>query len=334
MKRIRIALLAGLFLFFAGLNLVRAQDRFDHEEVIEETFAVASNSTLVIDSDLGSIIVEGSKGDEVIVRIVKGMNGGSDSDADAAFERFALTLDNTSQGVEIIGRYDRPNNWRGWGNRSLQVRFIIEVPEDINVDLKTAGGSIQVADIAGEALVHTSGGSITLEAIDGITEAHTSGGSIEARRLGERSKLRTSGGSIRVSEAGGPVDCHTSGGSITIDRAEGDVDCETSGGSIRLTQIAGAVNASTSGGSIEAEVLGQPDQDMTLRTSGGTVTIRLDEDIRADIDAQASGGSVKSDISVAVRGEIKRDRLQGELNGGGPLLTLRSSGGGVRILEN
>ncbi|MEZ4702274.1 MAG: hypothetical protein R2834_18210 [Rhodothermales bacterium] len=334
MARLRFASLAGLLLFVAGLNTALAQQRFDHDEVIEQRFDVGRNSTLTIDSDLGSMIVEGSKGSEVIVRIVKGMNGGSERDAEEQFDKFTVEFDASSRGVEIIGRYDRPRNWRGWGNRSLQVRYEIEVPSDIDVDLKTAGGSIQVADIDGEALLHTSGGSLVLKNIGGIVDARTSGGSIEANGLGERSKLRTSGGSIKVANAGGPVDCQTSGGSITVERADGDVDCQTSGGSIRMMEIAGAVNATTSGGSIVAEIIGQPAQDMNLRTSGGSVTLRMDDNVRATLDAQSSGGSVKSDLAVSVRGEIKRDKLQGEINGGGPLLTLRSSGGGVRIVEN
>jgi DUF4097 and DUF4098 domain-containing protein YvlB len=327
-------LLAGLFAL-AGNPVAHAQDRFDHDQVIEERFDIAPNGTLTIDSDLGALVVEGSKTDQIVVRVIKGVNGRSESDAEELFERFSVAFDPSARGLEILGRYDRPGGWRDWGgNRGLQVRFEVEVPEAVNVDLKTSGGSIQVADIAGEALVHTSGGSLNLEDIGGHVEARTSGGSIEAHDLGDRSLLRTSGGSIRVEGAGGDVDCQTSGGSITISGADGEVDAQTSGGSIRLAQIAGAVNATTSGGSIEAEIIGQPESDMSLRTSGGTVTLRLDETVRADLDAQASGGSVKSDIAVSVRGEVKRDRLQGTMNGGGPLLTLRSSGGGVRILEN
>ena len=98
--------------------------------------------------------------------------------------------------------------------------------------------------------------------------------------------------------------------------------------------IAGSVNANTSGGSIEAEILGQPDDDMVLKTSGGSVTVHLDESVRADIDAKASGGSVSTDFAVTVRGTMKKSELRGEINGGGPMLTLRSSGGSVRIREN
>ena len=36
---------------------------------------------------------------------------------------------------------------RRWGNRNLRVRFEITVPFDIDLDIETAGGSLQIADI-------------------------------------------------------------------------------------------------------------------------------------------------------------------------------------------
>ena len=49
------------------------------------------------------------------------------------------------------------------------------------------------------------------------------------------------------------------------------------------------------------------------------------------IDASSSGGNVVADVPVTVQGRIDKDSLHGDLNGGGALLRLRSSGGGVRI---
>jgi DUF4097 and DUF4098 domain-containing protein YvlB len=311
-----------------------AAQNFHHDQVIEERFEMASGGLLTIDSDLGSIELTGGGGNDVVVTVIKGANNVSRRDAEELFDRFRLDFDQSGRGLEIKGDYDRPGGRWNNGNRGLRVIYRIVVPENINVDLKTAGGSIQVEHIAGEATLRTSGGSLALDDVGGRVSAHTSGGSIKARHLGSRVDLNTSGGSITVEGAGGAVDASTSGGSISISDVNGPVDASTSGGGIRLEEIAGNVNASTSGGSIEAEILGQPDDDMKLSTSGGSVTVHLDSSVSADIDAQASGGSVRTDFPVTVRGTLKKTKLQGEINGGGPLLTLRSSGGSVRILEN
>jgi hypothetical protein len=66
-----------------------------------------------------------------------------------------------------------------------------------------------------------------------------------------------------------------------------------------------------------------------LTTSGGSVTAYLANDIAVDLDASTSGGRVKSDFMVV--GKIKKTSIKGTINGGGPDLKLKTSGGSVRI---
>jgi len=40
---------------------------------------------------------------------------------------------------------------------------------------------------------------------------------------------------------------------------------------------------------------------------------------------------VNSDLPISVMGKISEDSLSGKLNGGGPKLVLRSSGGGIHV---
>ena len=95
-----------------------------------------------------------------------------------------------------------------------------------------------------------------------------------------------------------------------------------------------AIVATTSGGGIRAHLLGQPTSDSLLSSSGGSVTLYVDTSISADLDASSSGGSVTSDLPVRVSNFTSaKSKLNGELNDGGPVLKLRSSGGGIRIRE-
>jgi len=73
------------------------------------------------------------------------------------------------------------------------------------VNLKTAGGSIKVAELTGQTQVHTSGGNLLLEKLEGPVSGHTSGGNINA------------------AGCHGPVDLKTSGGNLTLSDIEGDV---------------------------------------------------------------------------------------------------------------
>ena len=144
-------------------------------------------------------------------------------------------------------------------------------------------------------------------------------------------KLNTSGGSLSIEDLTGELDARTSGGSINVGNIIGDVELHTSGGSINTESITGNLNAHTSGGSIKVTIDKQLTEDAKLTTSGGSITAYLIPDIQIDIQASTSGGRVKSDFDID--GKVKKMSVRGSINGGGPKLTLKTSGGSIKIKE-
>lgn len=326
-----------LILSFALVSFAYAQrtdERFRYHETIEKEFDSSESQTLILETDMGSIQITGNSGNKVEIKVTKGANRVSEQRAEEMFERFAVNFRQTNDGVEIFGEYDRPGFWRSSYWNKLKVIYEIQVPKTFNLEIVTSGGSMDVEQITGQIRLKTSGGSLKLRDLSGPVEAKTSGGSITASEVsGKNVFLRTSGGSIRVSDSGGDIQCKTSGGTITADGISGRLDAHTSGGGIRLNNIAGEVLASTSGGSIKTELVGQPEGPVALKTSGGSVTLYMDDNVKADIDASTSGGRVSVDFPVTVSGRFSRNSLKGVVNGGGPLITLRTSGGGIKLIR-
>ena len=313
-------------------QVTRSHDtNFDYVQVIEKTFKVRAGQTLLLDTDFGKVTVLGEGGNVVTVTITKGANDVSESKAEELFDNFEIDFDQDSEGVSVEGNYEGERTRRS--RNRLQVEYEITIPHKFDVQVKTSGGSIMAAHFEGEAELRTAGGSVKSLDIDGPVVVKTSGGSITAETIGGPAELHTSGGSITARNINGAVDSHTSGGSITIENAHGNVEAQTSGGSIRLKEIYGLVDAKTSGGSVSAELAEAPNGPITLKTSGGTVTLRLTEGTSINIDAKASGGRVHTDMDVEVQGELSKTHLEGKINGGGPLVILRSSGGSVKILK-
>ncbi|MCJ8294207.1 MAG: DUF4097 domain-containing protein [Colwellia sp.] len=143
--------------------------------------------------------------------------------------------------------------------------------------------------------------------------------------------VNTSGGSIEIENLTGKVEAYTSGGSISVEEIVGDVNIKTSGGSLDLDNIIGKINAKTSGGSIKLKLPKNPTEDSKLKTSGGSITAYLAKDVAVNLTAKTSGGRVSSEF--AVNGSISKRKIEGTINGGGPELVLKTSGGSVRIKE-
>ena len=321
-----------IFAFIFSTNAMSKSPLGDYKDTVTKTFKVKRGQLFYLKADLGSVEVDSWGRNEVKITVIRKADANSKRRAEEIFENLELDFDQDSEGVKVRADYLGSKSW--WGEkRRLKLRFEVLVPKEFNLDINTAGGSIQVTDLIGKSDLKTSGGSITVGRVDGPVNAKTSGGSIKVQEARGHVFAHTSGGSITIGETAGSVDAKTSGGGITLDGVTGDTDAYTSGGSLNLKNLNGNVKAGTSGGSVYAELTGKIDRDCALKTSGGSIRVYLPRNISADLDAHTSGGRVNTDFPITVRGVIKKNSLKGKINGGGPLITLRTSGGSIYIKE-
>ncbi len=234
-----------------------------------------------------------------------------------------------------------------WNNSNrLSIGFEITVPERVDTDLATAGGSINLAKLTGNLLFRTSGGSIGLENITGTVKGATSGGSIKVKYMDANGTLSTSGGSITAENASGDLKFVTSGGSITFNDMEGDIRgttsggsikannikgnlyISTSGGSIKFTNIEGNISGSTSGGGIEGNIL-SIDKTVNLSTSAGSIKVDLPFNEGMDLDLK--GNRIYSDKLAKVSSTLKEGKVNGKVNGGGKSVKMRTSAGSIYV---
>lgn len=316
MTNLRSILTILLILVFSGFSTFASIDK-----TVNKTFDVSSGGRLEVETERGSISVKTHSSESVIVDVYFKAKTNDDELAEKLFNAFEIDYDHNGSDLSIEAKYKGSKSWLsnlfgGSKWNKLNVRFVITVPEKYNVDLNSSGGGISVGDLEGFVKGRTSGGGLKFGNITGDIDG------------------KTSGGGITIGECSGNIDVRTSGGGIKIDKCSGTVDAHTSGGGITVNEVYGAIDASTSGGSVYASILDQPREECRLTTSGGGVTVKLAENINLDLDAKTSGGSVSSDFPVKFKGKVKSSRLKGELNEGGPLLYLRSSGGSIRVVDN
>ena len=307
--------------------LLFAASAFASEDVIRKGFNVGDGGTLHLDGAVGAIrVVTGGTG--VAFEITRKAD---DRHSEKLMSEHRITFEQSGNDVIVKSELDRDGfGWFRWDG-DYEVQWNIRVPDHYNLDVETSGGSIRIDEIQGNVEARTSGGSIQTGRISGEGTLKTSGGSITVDGATARLVAHTSGGSITVGDTTGPVEAKTSGGSIKLARTGGEVVARTSGGGIRIEDAMGRVDAKTSGGSIHATLSRQPAADSSLSTSGGSVIVSLAPSVAVELDAKASGGGVHSDVPVTVQGVLDDDSLQGRINGGGPKLVLRTSGGGIRV---
>jgi hypothetical protein len=208
----------------------------------------------------------------------------------------------------------------------------------------TGGGHITIGSVAGNATLHTGGGHIRVASVQGTAHFDTGGGNITLEHSGAELTAETGGGEIEVGEAAGLVRARTSGGGIRVVRTFGPTDLETSGGSIYLTQVDSAVKASTSDGGITAWFVTPTKGSGTceLQSSSGDITVHLPRELAVTIDALVmKGGDHRVIVDPAFPLKVSYDdsskgshivRAEGDLNGGGEILRLRTVAGNIRFV--
>jgi DUF4097 and DUF4098 domain-containing protein YvlB len=215
----------------------------------------------------------------------------------------------------------------------------------VNGDLRleTGGGKIYISNAKGRVEASTGGGNIVLvSAAQGAT-LEAGGGNIEVKQCGGHLKVSTGGGNIELGDISGPVELETGGGSIRLGSAKGIVRAQTGAGRIELNGVPSA-RAETGAGGIVAKFVSTGERnDSSLETAAGDIVVYLANDVaitvRASID-MANGHKITSDfndIRVSTGGGDwpgpKSYTAEGKLNGGGPVLKVRTTTGDIKFLR-
>ena len=339
----------ALILFMAlGSMAASAQDKWKTEPYLTKALSRSAITNVFVRTSGGSIVVDGVEPGEARIEVYIRPNNGRDVTQAELEQRLKenYTLEITDDNHELHATAKSKSGDMDW-RKSVSISFKIFVPKAVGTNLNTSGGSISLANIAGEQNFTTSGGSLQVSHVSGRIKGRTSGGSIQVNYANQdvdlitsggsisagncqgNLNLVTSGGSLKLSQLRGKINATTSGGSISADQISGDLVTSTSGGSINLTQIEGGVDAETSGGSIHAQLSGIG-KAVKLNTSAGHIDLSMPQQKGLNLDLK--GSRVNATLAGgSFEGSKDKDRVEGKLNGGGALVQAYASSGSVNV---
>lgn len=279
-------------------------------DILSKRFDAHGVKKIHMKSPGGSISVQGYDGNSVSVNVSPGKNNVSESDFKKNYD---VRIFRDGPAVNVIiekkGGFSLKNLFE---NTSANIS--VKVPQKMDLDGETAGGSIQINHIHGNLTMKTLGGHINLNDIHGALE------------------LKTLGGSINGNNLTGKVNLKTLGGSIELDGSNGTIDISTNGGNIQMKNISGAVTAHTLGGNITADIT-KLSNDLSFRTNAGNISIGLPESASAKLDL--SGSDISFNNNLKVSGDISKGKVSGSLNGGGNIsIEAHTYAGNITLKSN
>jgi len=135
---------------------------------------------------------------------------------------------------------------------------------------------------------------------------------------------------VKVPE-GMQVTVRTENGGVRLAGVRGTFDAGTTNGGIRAVNLSGAIKAEVINGGIRVDML-RVEGPVELKSVNGGVTVGLPAGVNAELQARAvNGGVTVQDSFNITTTERERRRVAGRLNAGGPLISLETTNGGVRV---
>jgi hypothetical protein len=214
---------------------------------------------------------------------------------------------------------------------------------NLNSDLflQTGGGAISVERVTGKLFVRTGGGKVKI-GTTGPATIETGAGNIEVDKCTGELRASSGGGNLSFGDVAGNVTADTGGGSVRLGSAQGYVKVNTGGGTVELWKVGQGAYVETGAGAITAQFVGGHDQfrESYLHTAVGNIVAYLPRDLGVNVHAStevASGGGINSTFQgLAITSEggqygPKSMFGEGRLNGGGPILRLRTTIGRIDI---
>ena len=291
---------------------------------VSQTVKVGAGAGLDLSHLSGDIRVTGGTGSEIKIDATKRVRHRDPEQAKRLLAALRIDINNFNGRVEVRTIYPRRGEYGN--NISASVDYVISVPVNATVALKSISGDISVTNVKGEVRAETVSGSVNISGTPNVTIAKTISGDVTARDIGTQTTLVLStisgtvigtGLRVRALEAGS-----VSGDVRLIGSEVERLEAKSVSGNIEFDAPL------TKGGRYE------------FTSHSGNVRIILSGNTGFELDADTFSGNVRSDVPVMLRAigqSRERDRrgsnraIRGSYGDASAFLSVRSHSGSVVI---
>ena len=288
-----------------------SDSEFDSEEgILNKTFTVGKGGKLTVNVSPGQLTIKTWDQNTVEIK------------ADGFDKRDIENIDITQNGNDIKIKYESEFGWGGDGD------FIITVPEQYNLDLRTTSGDLLIkGNLNGYAKASTMGGDISVKDIKGNVDLSTQGGDIRTGDIEGAIMLNTMGGDIQTGKLNGKdAQIYTMGGEINIKSSTSDIKTKTYGGDIQIGDVGGSVDLVTYGGNIKVNTVGN---NAKLETYGGNLFLN---GANGEVLAKTNGGNINlKNITGSVEARTMAGDISLELNPSGSKSSISTNTGEIEL---
>jgi hypothetical protein len=269
--KISLVVLVSLSVLFAA----GCVPLFKYERVVQLSEPMTRAGVFEAETHNGSIIINGATSNVCDVTATITVRAGSEQEAKEIAEKTKVRLERA--GGRLIARIEKPTLG---GNKYVGVAYDVTISQQVNLDLITHNGSVDITNTTGKVTATTHNGRVITQNVTGDHRLTTHNGRIECHNITGNVRLETHNGSVDVVYANnaptpGKVDVVTHNGGIDFTSPpnfSANADISTHNGSIHTSlpiTIVGEVSKKEIRGTI-----GSGEGNLNLETHNGSIRIR------------------------------------------------------------
>jgi DUF4097 and DUF4098 domain-containing protein YvlB len=301
----------------------RRQEERNGPEVTEKfsrTVRLGRDGTFSLENVSGEIQVTGGAGNDVRIDATKRVRHSDPAEARALLQALTIEVSERGGNVDVRTEFSRARSRRNW---SGGVDFVVTVPREASISLRSISGTIKVNNVNGEVRAETVSGDVV-----------TTGGK----------KIRTIkavSGDVQISDAeSDDLSVGMVSGDVVIRNLKARfVGLQSVSGDLRLSDVdADHAEMRTVSGNLEYSGRLSRSGRYDLQTHSGNVRVTPVGSPNFSLEATTFSGDVRSDLPLVLQGQsldrgfARRNRsVRGTFGSGGAMLTLQSFSGNIVI---
>jgi DUF4097 and DUF4098 domain-containing protein YvlB len=298
----------------------------EQTERFSQSYKVGASGALDLENIAGDVRVSTGRSNDILVEATKRVRHRDPEEARRLLSQLRVDATQVGSRVEVRTVFPRTSG----RNLSASVDYVITVPSNAAVALKTISGDVSVANVRGEVRAESISGSVEVSATPNLALAKTVSGDVTARDITAATALTL--GTVSGSVIASALEART-------------LEAGTVSGNVQLTNVrAERVQAKSVSGDIEYDSRLMRGGRYEFNSHSGNVRVMLSEVTGFELDASSFSGSIRSDFPVTIRSTAdaaNSDRRRGGMNrairgtfgDASAILAIRSFSGNVVIAK-
>jgi len=241
------------------------------------------------------VILEESRGDQVTVAFYVDGHG-EEEWARELFEGMEFKAE-TSGGTLYVEARDPHMDRSDWSDhRGFSSTAVIGIPRDMDLSVMTADGDITADRLGGRANLSSADGDVVIDSAEGET--------------------------LNVSTADGDI--------VIMGLSTTRAQVSTADGDISLDDVRSSLSVSTGDG--DMRITFSEAHEASISTGDGDVVLFVPTTIRATF--RLAGEYLNIAPGMELMGRVRDDMIEGDLNGGGPEIEVRTGDGSITLRQH